>query len=229
MLITCANQKGGVGKTTTAVHLATGLMRTGARVTLLDLDTQENSILCLCKNLEDPPLASLPGWLRRSSSEGLGLLCPSRSTPSIRHLSGALDSLSDQNFVVLDCPPSLRGWTLGALRLAEHVLVPLQCEFLAIRGLTQVLSVIEEQQRIGRAGLIHVLPVMVEPSKGIHQEVLRELRELLPALGCRTWIPRDAVVSEASSHGLSLFSYRPRAVATRAYAKLVREVRDGWT
>lgn len=229
-VIACANQKGGVGKTTTATHLAVGLHRAGHRTRLLDLDPQQNAILCLSQNLEEEASSEdvseeIPGWKGYKATEGLKILKPT-GAPTRASLAKACSKGSPIDFVVMDCPPSLEQGTEQALDVADLILIPLQCEFLAMQGLAQILARV---QALARNPQVRVLPVMLEPEKHIHQEVLEELRSHLPGQVCETWIPRDPFLSEASSFGVSLFTHGPRAVGAQAYAKLVREVSHGWT
>ncbi len=225
-VIACANQKGGVGKTTTATHLAIGLHRSGCRTRLLDMDPQENAILCLSQDLqEESDKQRIPGWKCYRAAEGLEILKP-ETAPTTSSLHRACTEGDAIDYVIIDCPPSLEKGTGQALEAAHFILIPLQCEFLAMQGLAQILTRVN-----GLAGdpVVYVLPVMLESEKHIHQEVLEELRAHLPGKVCETWIPRDPFLSEASSYGVSLFTHGPRAVGAQAYAKLVREVCHGWT
>ena len=225
-VIACANQKGGVGKTTTATHLAIGLHRAGRQTRLLDLDPQQNAILCLSQDLkEEPGTQEIAGWRKYGATEGLEILKP-MGIPTPSSLKLACSAGNQIEFVVIDCPPSLEQGTEQALEVADLILIPLQCEFLAMQGLAQILARV---QALARNPRVRVLPVMLESEKRIHQEVLEELRSHLPGQVCETWIPRDPNLSEASSFGVSLFTHGPRAVGAQAYAKLVREVSHGWT
>ncbi len=220
-VIACANQKGGVGKTTTAVHLAVGLRRAGRRVRLIDLDPQRNAVLSLCE--EDQDATSNGAWWVWSSCSEVELWSPAER-------SADLPASPDFDYVVLDCPPNLENSTQRALEASDHVLVPLQCEFLAMEGLTQILARVRATKPKGDARrTVHVLPVMLEPGSGLHQDILEDVWRHLADNICRTWIPRDPAFSEASSYGRSLFSQNIRSIGARAYAKLAREVEDGWT
>lgn len=221
-VLVCANQKGGVGKTTTAVHLSVALRRAGRSVRLLDLDAQRNAVLSLCEADLDPVLRD--GWWTWPACREVELWSPHR-TSELCDLPTSLD------FLVVDCPPSLEDWTTKALIAADHVLVPLQCEFLAMEGLTQILTRVgkTEAKASGGSRRVHILPVMLEPSSSMHQDILEDVWRHLPDETCHTWIPRDPGFSEASSFGRSLFSQNIRSIGARAYAKLAREVQDGWT
>ncbi len=233
-ILACANQKGGVGKTTTAVHLAVGLRVTSAPVYLFDLDPQGNASLCLDAETEGQQsnriLQSKDGgrWRVRRGEAGVRVLHP-LFAPSASGLAAAWQELGGQGFAVLDCPPSLAGWTESALALAQDIVVPLQCEFLAMQGLAQILSRIAKYEAKAGSKQVRILPVMFEPDKDFHQEILRDVRENLPGQLCQTWVPRDPLFSEASSHGQTLFQYQARSIGARAYARLIREVTHGWS
>lgn len=234
LVLACANQKGGVGKTTTAVHLAVGLRSTGKEVFLFDLDPQGNASLCLetdeSSESRERILQAKSGerWRVRSGEGGVHLLQP-LFPPSAQALGVAWEQLRKRGYAVLDCPPSLAGWTENALQLAQHIVVPLQCEFLAMQGLAQILARIAKHEAESGHKKVHILPVMFEPDKDFHQEILKDVRENLPDQLCQSWVPRDPLFSEASSHGRTLFRYHARAIGARAYARLVREVSHGWT
>ncbi len=129
--------------------------------------------------------------------------------------------------MIFDCAPSLGSWTPQAIAAATDVCVPLQCEFLSMQGLAQMLHLFEKSRTSIQAGL-HILPVMYEEEKPLHKEVVEEVRNLFPESLCKTKIPRDPLFSEASSYGLSLFQHHPRSMGCTAYANLIREVIDGW-
>lgn len=227
LVLTCANQKGGVGKTTTAVHLAVALERAGRRVRLLDLDAQRNAVLSLCEEDVDPEDSSSGKWLHWPACREVEVWSP--KVEGSEDLREAL-AHEDLEFVVVDCPPSLDERTQSALSQADHVLVPLQCEFLAMEGLAQILGKIAATpDKADRARRVHVLPVMLESSSPMHQDILADVWRHLPEDCCHTWIPRDPGFAEASSFGRSLFSQNIKSIGARAYAKLAREVQDGWT
>ncbi len=225
--IACANQKGGVGKTTTAVHLAVALRRAGHQVQLVDLDPQRNAQLCLSGDAKTGERSggTLPTWTQEPCTEA-EVWIP-------RAAGGSLEDLdaSPADYRIIDCPPSLDGWTRHALEQAHHVLIPLQCEFLAMEGLARILARVAAlaNRPSSRPAQVHVLPVMLEADSRIHQDILEELSTHLPTQTCTSWVPRDPLFSEAASFGLSLFKYNVRSFGTRSYAKLAREVRDGWT
>ncbi|MCB9880630.1 MAG: ParA family protein [Planctomycetes bacterium] len=221
-MIACANQKGGVGKTTTAVHLAVALRRAGRRVRLIDLDPQRNAVLSLCEEEQDAAPEGA-GWWVWSACREVELWSPAKR-------DAELPASPDFDYVILDCPPNLDGGTQRALEASDHVLVPLQCEFLAMEGLTQILGRVQNTKPKGDVlRHVHVLPVMLEPASTLHQDILEDVWKHLSDRICDTWIPRDPGFSEASSFGRSLFSQNIKSIGARAYAKLAREVEDGWT
>ncbi|MEZ5987705.1 MAG: ParA family protein [Planctomycetota bacterium] len=225
-ILVCANQKGGVGKTTAATHTAAGFQRLGCRTGLLDLDPQRNAVLCSSQDLEPRKDRPAPqGWDCFSTKEGLDLLAPSDS-PGGATLDRALAWGEAWDLVVIDCPPSLEGWTQAAIERASAILIPMQCEFLSLQGLASMLG------RIGtlaRDPWVRILPSMYEPEKELQRETLAEVERHFPDRLGRTWIPRDPAISEASSHGVSLFCHDPRAIGTLAYARLIRELHHGWS
>lgn len=172
-------------------------------------------------------------WLRWPACREVDVFSPVPDAEA--DLSGVLASASDDGadayeFTILDCPPSLEAWTSAALQASDHVLVPLQCEFLAMEGLAQIIGRIQATPpKPGARRSIHVLPVMLEGASTMHQDILADVWRHLPDDCCHTWIPRDAGFAEASSFGRSLFSQNIKSIGARAYAKLAREVQDGWT
>jgi chromosome partitioning protein len=215
------------------VHLAVGLRSTGRAVFLFDLDPQGNASLCL--DAEDQGagseriLQSADGerWRVRQGESGVRLLHP-LFAPHPESLRRAWQQLGQRGCAVLDCPPSLAGWTELALQLAEDIVIPLQCEFLALQGLAQILSRIEKHKTQSGDKRVRILPVMFEPDKEFQQEILSDVRENLPEQLSQTWVPRDPLFSEASSHGQTLYRYQARAVGARAYARLARELAHEW-
>jgi chromosome partitioning protein len=240
-ILCVANQKGGVGKTTTAVNLAAALARAGAYTLLVDLDPQCNATTGLGQEptVEHPLVAGLP--LKQSICETgvprLDLLPGSRSFRDVEalaqdesqaarvrhHLSGGVASY---DFVLLDCPPSLGQLTRTALASSTEVLMPIQCEYFAMEGLAQMIEVIRDVMHEGGHQLQFggIVLTMYDHSLELTREVDQEVREFFGDVVYRTVIPRDVAVAEAPSHGLSVIDYSPRARGARAYVELCMEV-----
>lgn len=241
-ILCVANQKGGVGKTTTAVNLAVGLAKAGSRTLLIDLDPQCNATTGLGHQPTDRHPLVLHKPLRESlvdtSVENLRLLPGCRSFQDVevlaqgdqgeaavlqQHLAGGMMSY---DFVLIDCPPSLGALTQAALAASTEVLMPIQCEYYAMEGLTQMIEVIRDviQRHPARLAFSGILLTMYDPSLELTHEVDREVREFFGEIVFQTVIPRDVAVSEAPSHGKSVIDYAPRARGARAYIELCMEV-----
>lgn len=224
--VALANQKGGVGKTTTAIHLAHGLSLCGLRVALLDLDPQGNATVGVGGELgvegELPPLLKLPSGFH---------LLPANVVKDPKDLDRLMAQLVEAKFdwVVADCPPRMDEWGWAGVRACTDVIVPVQAEFFAMQGLSQILATLEsiQGQRPGHARLLGILPTMVSSADQVSLEVLADLRANLGERVLDTTILRDPQVVEAASHGRSLFAYKPEAPATFCFSELVREVLHG--
>lgn len=239
-----ANQKGGVGKTTTAINLAAGLAKAGCRTLLIDLDPQCNATSGLGQRPVDRhPLlngGSLSDGIRPTHTEQLALLPGSRSFQDVESLVRAGDSdrqvlqrhlqqsLAGFDMVLLDCPPSLGSLTRAALAASTEVLMPIQCEYFAMEGLTQMIHVIRDvmQQQPGRLEFGGIVMTMYDHQLELTREVEEEVREFFGEIVFDTVVPRDVAVCEAPSHGLAVLDYAPRARGTRAYIELCMEVLD---
>jgi chromosome partitioning protein len=231
-----------VGKTTTATNLAAALAKAGQRTLLIDLDPQCNATTGLGgKPTSSHPLVSrapLKDTLFQTVVPGLELLPGSRSFQDVEALSATAQSrsatleqhlaagMTAYDFVLIDCPPSLGPLTRTALAASSEVLMPIQCEYYAMEGLTQMIEVIrqvmvERQNRLEFGG---ILLTMYDHTLELTREVDDEVRDFFGDIVFRTVIPREAVVSESPSHGLSVIDYAPRSRGARAYVELCMEV-----
>jgi chromosome partitioning protein len=248
-LMTIANQKGGVGKTTTAVNLAASLAQHGSRVLVIDLDPQGNASTALDVDhyvgvpsvynvlVEDRPLAEVI----RPAGDMPGLYC----APATIDLAGAEIELvpvvarelrlaralrafdtSDLDYVFVDCPPSLGLLTVNALVAAEEVLLPIQCEYYALEGVQQLLNTAELVRVNFNPGL-HVSTVLLTMYDGrtrLASDVADDVRAHFGASVLRTIIPRSVRVSEAPSRGQSVISYDPGSSGAIAYTEAAKEL-----
>jgi chromosome partitioning protein len=246
--IACANQKGGVGKTTTVVNLASLLALSGDRVLLVDLDPQGNATSGLGIDRGALERSTYDGLLDgvgfadlivQGTSRGVDVV-PSAialagaevelaaSSGRERRLRDALVGLADRYDVIfIDCPPSLGLLTVNALTAADAVLIPLQCEYYALEGLTQLLATIDlvRDHLNPRLAIDGVVLTMADKRTNLSADVEAEARRHLGGAVYRTVIPRSVRLSEAPSHGKSIASYAPDSKGGRAYAALAEEFR----
>jgi chromosome partitioning protein len=248
-VITIANQKGGVGKTTTAVNLAASLALHGARVLVVDLDPQGNASTALDVDhhaglpsvynvlVDGEPLAGIvksaagipqlycaPATIDLAGAEIELVPLVARESRLARAL-GAFDA-SGLDFIFIDCPPSLGLLTVNALVAAPEVLVPIQCEYYALEGLEQLLRTIELVRSHLNPGLAvrTILLTMYDARTRLASQVADEVREHFGEIVLRSVIPRSVRVSEAPSYGQSVMTYDPGSSGAIAYLEAAREM-----
>ncbi len=246
-VLALANQKGGVGKTTTAINLGTALAAIGEKVLILDLDPQGNastglgidrrsrqkstySVLVgdhsLAETIQEtsvPRLSISPSTMDLS---GVELEIASERDRAYR-LRRAVESLgADYSYVLIDCPPSLNLLTINAMTAADAILVPLQCEFFALEGLSQLIKTVEQVKATLNPRLtIHgIVLTMYDARNNLSAQVVDDVRQFMGDKVYQTIIPRNVRVSEAPSYGKPVLLYDLKCVGSQAYLRLASEI-----
>jgi len=249
VIISVVNQKGGVGKTTTAVNLAAALSESGKFVLLVDLDPQGNATSGLgikYRELQNGLYHALMGQARAHDVVANTLHAGLRVVPATPDLAGAnvelvsvdgrerklTDILSEvkhaYDYVIIDCPPSLGILTLNGLVAADHILIPVQAEYYALEGLGQLLKTVElvKENIKPELKVLGAIVTMFDGRNKLSEEVLGELYKFFPNNIFRSVIPRSVRLAEAPSFGKSIFHYEPKGKSAKAYERLSREILD---
>ena len=251
-IIAVANQKGGVGKTTTSINLSAGLAYAKRRVLLVDFDPQGNAthgigadrvgydhnhsvyevlmendtVASNAVHLDIPPLDVLPATINLSGAD-VEMASNEYEIGREHLLKQKLDAArNDYDYIIIDCPPSLGLLNSNALTSADSVMIPVQCEYFALEGLTQLLSTIRLVQKLWNPTLSieGVLLTMFDVRTKLSVEVQQEVRKYFKEKVYKCYIPRNVRLSEAPSREESIFEYEIRSEGAKAYAALVKEV-----
>ncbi|CAN7638029.1 ParA family protein [Rhizobium sp. LjRoot254] len=247
-IITIANQKGGVGKTTTAINLATALAAIGERVLIIDLDPQGNASTGLGIDRKDRKLSTYDLLVGNNTVAEVAM---PTVVPNLSIAASTMDLLgvemeighendrvfkmkkalqhSDANvydYILIDCPPSFNLLTMNALAAAQSVLVPLQCEFFALEGLSQLLETVDQVRRTVNPALDiqGIVLTMFDSRNNLAQQVVSDVRQHLGSKVYQTLIPRNVRVSEAPSYGKPAILYDLKCAGSQAYLQLASEV-----
>ena len=245
-VISVANQKGGVGKTTTTVNLATLLAKKGKKVLLIDTDPQGNATsgLGVTKELENSVYDILVGETTFEETVQETAIKNLKVCPSNISLAGAevelvsmmsreqrlkvkLDEVKEQyDYILIDCPPSLGLITLNAFTASDSVLIPVQCEYFALEGLGQLLNTVNLVKKHLNKNLEieGALLTMYDARTNLSNQVVKEVKKYFEEKVYKTVIPRNVRLSEAPSYGMPISIYDPRSKGAKAYEKFAREI-----
>ncbi|MGD0577985.1 MAG: ParA family protein [Bryobacteraceae bacterium] len=246
-VIAIANQKGGVGKTTTAINLAASLAANDFRVLLIDMDPQGNSTTGLgITKLDSLPTvydviagrAQLREILVNIQPDGIYLAPSDRNLVAANvelvdsgqrefHLAKALIQIKDQfDFVLIDCPPALDLLTVNSLVAADSVLIPIQCEFFALEGISQLLDTVDRMRESLQPALAieGILLTMFDERTNLARQVAADLRDFFQGEVFQTIVPRSIRLAEAPSFGKTILNYDPRSKGAESYIQLAKEI-----
>lgn len=249
-IIAIANQKGGVGKTTTSVNLGAGLAQVGKKVLLVDIDAQGNATTgvgiekseldqCIYNVLVED--ADVQGVIQKTATESLDVLPATiqlagaeiELVPTISRevrLQRALQPVRDEyDYIIIDCPPSLGLLTINALTAADSVIIPVQCEYYALEGLSQLLNTVRLVQKHLNKNLAiqGVLLTMLDARTNLGIQVIDEVKKYFRDKVYRSIIPRNVRLSEAPSHGKPIMQYDAKSRGAEVYIDLAEEVIAG--
>ena len=245
-IISIANQKGGVGKTTTSINLSTILAKKGRKVLMIDADPQGNASSGVGVGREDIELSiydvlindtEIPDIVKKTNVKNLSL-CPSNINLAgaevelvsmmsrEQRLKEKLDEVKeDYDFIIIDCPPSLGLITLNAFTASDSVLIPVQCEYYALEGLGQLLNTINlVKKHLNKDIEIEgALLTMYDIRTNLSNQVVKEVKRYFNEKVYKTVIPRNVKLSEAPSYGMPISMYDPRSKGAKSYEKFVKE------
>ena len=247
-IIAIANQKGGVGKSTTAINLSGALAQKGKKILLIDLDPQANttsgigeeasSTGCLYlpligqAQIEDKiiptrikNLSLIPGDMDLAGVE-IELAQMPDYLSRLRDLLEKIGKKQDYDFIILDTPPSLGILMSSALAAADEVIIPLQCEWFGLEGLAKIVHIIDQIRDSGSGASVQlegILMTMYDSRTNLSKEVVAQVKSFLPKQLYKTLIPRSIRIGEAPSYGLTIFEHDPNGAGAKAYEKLAEE------